>query len=113
MSRYGLEQAFNGFLERAASEAASAAVESVNAEIQREKPMATRNSTAIESFKFNLDGVGLEYKADFSEIWDSGARGFWCNNIKEHCERKLIGFVLGARYDFLEQPQYPFQVPAL
>ncbi len=76
MGRYGLEQAFNGFLQMAAQEAGIAAIESVKAEIEREQPMVTRDDMTIESFTFQLGGTELQYKADFSEIWDSGAREY-------------------------------------
>ena len=76
MGRYGLEQAFGGFLQMAAQEAGIAVIESVTAEIEREQPMVTRHDMTIESFTFQLDGTELQYKADFSEIWDSGAREY-------------------------------------
>jgi hypothetical protein len=76
MGQYGLEQAFSGFLQMAPQLAAIAAIESVTAEIEREQPMVTRPDKAIESFKFHLAGNELLYKADFSEIWDSGAREY-------------------------------------
>jgi hypothetical protein len=76
MSRYGLEQAFSRFLQLAPQEGGIAAIEAVTAEIEREQPMVTRNDRTIESFTFQVGGTELHYKADFSEIWDSGAREY-------------------------------------
>jgi hypothetical protein len=74
-ARYGLQMGFQAFLEAAPTEAARAAIESVNAEVEREHPTVA-DPDKLEEFTFQYDGLKLKYRSDFSEIWDSGTRSY-------------------------------------
>jgi hypothetical protein len=70
---YMLQTAFPAFMDVAAEHAALAAIEGVNAEIGREKPLKpSEESNQPTAFNFDFEGKRLSYRADFSEIWDSG-----------------------------------------
>jgi hypothetical protein len=73
-ARYGLLQGFQTFLQIAPVEAARAAIESVNAELERER-QAGRDVEDASEFTFHFAGQEVTYRSDFSEIWDSGLRG--------------------------------------
>lgn len=72
LALYTLGTAFNTFLERAPIEAAKAAAQCVDAEIEAKHPYGAREE--IEEFRFQYAGHDVAYRSDFSEIWDSGAR---------------------------------------
>ncbi|HXN24679.1 MAG TPA: hypothetical protein VOA41_18250 [Candidatus Dormibacteraeota bacterium] len=79
---YVLQAAFPVFLETAPEQAATAAVEAVNAEIGREKPLKPPSeSDSPMTFDFLFEGKRLTYRADYSEIWDSGSREYLSLNL--------------------------------
>lgn len=72
---YGLTMGFQHFLDVAPSEAALAAVLSTNAEVKRARPLA-QDKEKFQEFSFEFSGQMVTYVADFSEIWDRGAREY-------------------------------------
>jgi hypothetical protein len=70
---YGLQAAFLSFLAAAPEQAAIAAIDSVNAEIEREHPPKKDDEDgALIEFTFQWEGRNIRYRSDFSEIWDGG-----------------------------------------
>jgi hypothetical protein len=79
---YALQATFLTFLHLAPEDAAIAAIEAVNAEIERERPDGTRSeSKPPQEFTFQYEGQQVTYRADFSEIWDSGTRQYTSLNL--------------------------------
>lgn len=70
---YGLQTGFNRFLDVAPVYASSAATRSVEAEMEREKPI---DPDEQRTFQFSYDDVEANYLSDHSEIWDSGFREY-------------------------------------
>ena len=79
---YMLQTAFPMFIEIAPEQAALAAIEAVNAEIGREKPLKpSEESDQRTTFNFAFEGNRLSYRADYSEIWDSGSHEYLSLNL--------------------------------
>jgi hypothetical protein len=79
---YVLQAAFPVFLETAPEQAATAAVEAVNAEIGREKPLKpSSESDQPTTFDFVFAQKRRMYRADYSEIWDSGSHEYLSLNL--------------------------------
>jgi hypothetical protein len=72
LALYALGTGFQAFLDGAPIEAAKAAAQSVNAEIEARHPYGTNRE--IEEFRFQYAGRDAAYRTDCSEIWDGGAR---------------------------------------
>lgn len=79
---YVLQAAFPVFLETAPEHAATAAAEAVNAEIGREKPLKPPSeSDQPTTFDFVFAQKRRMYRADYSEIWDSGSHEYLSLNL--------------------------------
>jgi hypothetical protein len=79
---YMLQTAFPMFIEIAPEQAALAAIEAVNAEIGREKPLKpSEESDQPTTFTFAFEEKRLGYRADYSEIWDSGSHEYLSLNL--------------------------------
>jgi hypothetical protein len=72
---YGLQAAFSTFLEVFPIFAASAAVEAMRGDVERERLGGPIHDNP-RSFRFVFSGREVEYFSDFSEIWDSGSREY-------------------------------------
>ena len=83
---YGLQTGFNRFLDVAPVHASSAATRSVEAEIEREKPIAPDEQ---KTFQFSYDDVEATYLSDHSEIWDSGFREYNSLNLLDSAIKRL------------------------
>jgi hypothetical protein len=83
---YGLQAGFNRFLDVAPVHASSAATRSVEAEIEREKPIAPDDQ---KIFQFSYDDVEANYLSDHSEIWDSGFRDYNSLNLLDSALKRL------------------------
>jgi hypothetical protein len=70
LALYELQTAFGMFLQSAPVHAATAAIQSVNAEVPREH----KGADAKASFKFRFMGKDALFVSDYSEIWDRGGR---------------------------------------
>jgi hypothetical protein len=79
---YMLQTSFLVFLETAPEQAATAAVETVNAEIGREKPLKpSSEDDQPMTFDFLFAQERLTYRADYSEIWDTGSHEYLSLNL--------------------------------
>ena len=78
---YVLQSAFSEFLETAPEQATIAAIESVEGEILREKAPEASEPEGPVTFDFVLNKHRLTYRADFSEIWDTGSREYPSLNL--------------------------------
>lgn len=72
---YVLQAAFPTFVAVAPKQAAVAAIEAVNAEVEREHPPKKEDEGGTPAeFTFKWDGREIRYRSDYSEIWDRGSR---------------------------------------
>lgn len=83
---YGLQTGFSRFLEVAPVHASLAATRSVEAEIEREKPIPPDEQ---KTFRFSYDDVETNYLSDHSEIWDSGFREYNSLNLLDSALKRL------------------------
>ncbi len=95
-ARYAVERIFPSFLETSPVHAATAAIQSLNAEISRERPSTQKDEEAPREFSFTFAGAKVDYRSDYSEIWDTGSR--------DYVSVKLFGAVLHAASRSLENP---------
>jgi hypothetical protein len=95
-ARYAIERKFPEFLEAAPVHAAVAAIQSLNAEISRERPTSRKDGEAMTEFAFTFAGANAIYRSDYSEIWDTGSH--------DYVSIKLFGAVLNAASRSLENP---------
>lgn len=72
LALYALQSEFPNYVRRAPLEAAVAAIESVNAEVPRERRIPPDG----EKFSFRFMGDEARYVSDYSEIWDSGGQDY-------------------------------------
>ena len=92
------------FIELAPEQAALAAIEAVNVEIGREKPLTpSEESAQPTSFDFAFDGKRLSYRADFSEIWDSGSHEYLSLNLLNSTLNQILRHI-GYRLGFGKAP---------
>jgi hypothetical protein len=75
---YGLQPAFQTFLDLAPIYAARAAIACVNVEIGRKQKT---NVAGSQEFTFQFAGRQVKYRSDYSEIWDHGAREYGSLNL--------------------------------
>jgi hypothetical protein len=83
---YGLQTGFNRFLDFAPVPASSAATRSVEAEMEREKPI---DPDEQQTFQFSYGDVEANYLSDHSEIWDSGFREYNSLNLLDSALKRL------------------------
>ena len=83
---YGLQTGFNRFLDVAAVAASSAATRSVEAEMEREKPI---DPDEQQTFRFPYGDAEATYLSDHSEIWDSGFREYNSLNLLDSALKRL------------------------
>ena len=93
-ARYAVQRNFPAFLEDSPVHAAAAAIQSLNAEIARERPSTRKDEEAPTEFTFTFAGAKVSYRSDYSEIWDTGSRDYVSIN--------LFGAVLQAASRSLE-----------
>jgi hypothetical protein len=95
-ARYAVERVFPALLEASPVHAATAATESLNAEIARDRPSTIKGEEPPGEFTFPFGGNKVKYRSDYSEIWDTGSR--------DYVSVKLFGAVLHAASRCLEKP---------
>jgi hypothetical protein len=96
-ARYAIQRMFPAFIEASPVHAATAAVQSVNAEVSRERPTSGDREEAASEFAFIFSGARANYRSDYSEIWDSGGS-------RDYVSLTLFGAVLNAASSNLEIP---------
>jgi hypothetical protein len=80
-ARYAIQSVFPTFLEGSPIHAAKAAIRSLNAEISRERPSSNRQDEVPTEFAFTFAGAKVQYRSDYSEIWDTGSRDYLSINL--------------------------------
>lgn len=95
-ARYAIERVFPALLEASPVHAATAATESLNAEISRDRPSTIKGEEPPGEFTFPFGGAEVKYRSDYSEIWDTGSR--------DYVSVKLFGAVLHAASRCLDKP---------
>lgn len=93
-ARYAIQRGFPAFLEASPVHAATAAIQSLNAEIARERPTSKKEDEVPTEFTFTFAEAAVKYRSDYSEIWDTGSRDYVSIN--------LFGAVLHAVSKLLE-----------
>ncbi len=77
-ARYAVQRTFPEFLEASPVHAATAAIQSLNAEISRDHPSTRTDEEAPTEFTFTFARAKCTYRSDYSEIWDTGSRDYVC-----------------------------------
>jgi hypothetical protein len=84
---YALQRQYFYFVEHAPLQALRAALVAVNEQVRREHLEGRTNN---DSFEFQYDIVRSRYRADWSEIWDSGHSEMHSLSLLDICLRYLL-----------------------
>lgn len=96
-ARYAIQRVFPAFVEASPVHAATAAIQSLNAEISRERATSGESQEGVKEFTFAFAGSRANYRSDYSEIWDTGGS-------RDYVSISLFGAVLNAASRNLEVP---------
>lgn len=96
-ARYAIQAKFPAFLRASPVHAATAAIQSLNAEVARDRSPSQKHGEATMEFAFTFAGAKAVYQSDYSEIWDTGGS-------RDYVSVSLFGAVLNAISELLESP---------